>query len=180
MVCKRLIQLFPKEIESKSLVSNIKWEAPCVDITDYPRFGWRGLMFDVARHFFTKEDVEKYIDEMVRYKYNLLHLHLTDDEGWRIEIKSLPKLTEIGAWNVKKVGYFGTFSVPKPDEPRNYGGFYTQDDIKEIVQYAKDRFVNILPEIDVPGPQPCCHRGLPGTILFGWCKKYRRGIGRRN
>lgn len=146
-----LIQLFPKEIESKSLVHNIKWEAPCVDITDYPRFGWRGLMFDVARHFFTKEDVEKYIDEMVRYKYNLLHLHLTDDEGWRIEIKSLPKLTEIGAWNVKKVGYFGTFSVPKADEPRNYGGFYTQDDIKEIVQYAKDRFVNILPEIDVPG-----------------------------
>ena len=146
-----LVQLFPKEIESAVPVADVKWEAPCVDITDYPRFGWRGLMFDVARHFFTKEDVEKYIDQMVRYKYNLLHLHLTDDEGWRIEIKSLPKLTEVGAWNVKKVGYFGTFAVPKPDEPRNYGGFYTQDDIKEIVEYAKERFVNILPEIDVPG-----------------------------
>ncbi|MFL5787937.1 MAG: beta-N-acetylhexosaminidase, partial [Flavisolibacter sp.] len=81
----------------------------------------------------------------------LLHMHLTDDEGWRIEIKSLPKLTEVGAWNVKKVGYFGEFSPPTPDEPRNYGGFYTQDDIREIVQYAKERFVNILPEIDVPG-----------------------------
>lgn len=146
-----LVQLFPKEIESATKVKNIKWEAPCVSITDYPRFGWRGLMFDVARHFFTKEDVEKYIDQMVRYKFNLLHLHLTDDEGWRIEIKGLPKLTEVGAWNVKKVGYFGTFSPPADDAPRNYGGFYTQDDIKEIVQYAKERFVNILPEIDVPG-----------------------------
>jgi len=165
-----LVQLFPKEIESKSLVSNIKWEAPCVDILDYPRFGWRGLMFDVARHFFTKEDVEKYIDEMVRYKYNLLHLHLTDDEGWRIEIKSLPKLTEVGAWNVKKVGYFGTFSVPKPDEPRNYGGFYTQDDIKEIVQYAKDRFVNILPEIDVPGHSLAAIAAYPELSCSGGVK----------
>jgi hexosaminidase len=165
-----LVQLFPKEIESKSPVPNIKWEAPCVDITDYPRFGWRGLMFDVARHFFTKEDVEKYIDEMVRYKYNLLHLHLTDDEGWRIEIKSLPKLTEVGAWNVKKVGYFGTFSVPKPDEPRTYGGFYTQDDIKEIVQYAKDRFVNILPEIDVPGHSLAAIAAYPELSCSGGVK----------
>ncbi len=148
-----LVQLFPKEIESTAVVKNknIKWQAPCVEITDYPRFGWRGLMFDVARHFFTKEDVEKYIDQMVRYKFNLLHLHLTDDQGWRIEIKGLPRLTEVGAWNVKKVGYFGTFASPAPDAPRNYGGFYTQDDIREIVQYAKERFVNILPEIDVPG-----------------------------
>lgn len=146
-----LVQLFPKEIESDTIAKNVKWQAPCVQITDYPRFGWRGLMFDVSRHFFTKNDVKKFIDDMVRYKFNLLHMHLTDDEGWRIEIKGLPKLTEVGAWNVKKVGYFGTFSPPTPDEPRNYGGFYTQDDIKELVQYAKDRFVNILPEIDVPG-----------------------------
>lgn len=146
-----LVQLFPKEIESKQLMKDVKWEAPCVSITDYPRFGWRGLMFDVARHFFTKQEVKDYIDQMVRYKYNLLHLHLTDDEGWRIQIKSLPKLTEIGAWNVKKVGYFGNFSPPTPEEPRNYGGFYTHEDIKELVQYAKDRFVDILPEIDVPG-----------------------------
>lgn len=145
-----LFQLFPKEIESTRPVKNIKWMLPCVEITDYPRFVWRGLMFDVARHFFGKEDVKHYIDDMVRYKFNILHLHLTDDEGWRIEIKSLPQLTKIGAWNVKKVGYFGTFSPPSADEPSNFGGFYTQADLKEIIQYAKDRFINILPEIDVP------------------------------
>jgi hexosaminidase len=146
-----LVQLLPKEIESKELVQNVKWEAPCVEITDYPRFGWRGLMFDVSRHFFTKDEVKQFIDNMVRYKFNILHFHLADDEGWRIEIKSLPKLTEVGAWNVQKVGYFGDFTPPAKDEPRNYGGFYTQEDIKELVQYAKERFVNILPEIDVPG-----------------------------
>lgn len=146
-----LMQLLPKEIESKTLVKNVKWTAPCVNITDYPRFGWRGLMFDVARHFFTKQDVEHYIDDMVRYKYNLLHLHLTDDEGWRIEIKGLPRLTEVGAFSAKRVGYFGTFTPPAATEPRTYGGFYTQDDIKEIVQYARQHFVNILPEIDIPG-----------------------------
>ena len=146
-----LVQLFPKEIEGKELMKNVTWSAPCAEITDYPRFGWRGLMFDVARHFFSKEDVEKYIDEMSRYKFNLLHLHLTDDQGWRIEIKSLPNLTKVGAWNVKKIGQFGTFTPPTPDEPRNYGGFYTQDDMKEIIRYAKERFIDIMPEVDVPG-----------------------------
>ncbi|MCZ4242623.1 beta-N-acetylhexosaminidase [Pedobacter punctiformis] len=146
-----LIQLFPAEIESKELVNNVKWKAPCVDIIDYPKLVWRGLMFDVARHFFTKQEVKQFIDNMVRYKFNLLHLHLTDDEGWRIEIKGLPKLTEVGAWNVKKTGTFGDFIPPTADEPRTYGGFYSQEDIKELVQYAQERFVNILPEIDVPG-----------------------------
>jgi hexosaminidase len=146
-----LLQLFPKEIESNVAMHQVKWQAPCVSIMDYPRFGWRGLMLDVSRHFFTKKEVKEFIDQMVRYKFNLFHWHLTDDEGWRIEIKGLPKLTEIGAWNVKKVGYFGTFSLPTPDEPRDYGGFYTQADITEVVQYAKERFVNVLPEIDVPG-----------------------------
>ncbi len=146
-----LIQIMPKEIESNELVQNVKWTVPCAEIKDYPRFGWRGLMLDVSRHFFTKEEVKQYIDQMVRYKFNLLHMHLTDDEGWRIEIKSLPKLTTVGAYNVKKVGEFGNFSNPTPDEPRTYGGFYTQDDIRELVQYGKDRFLNIMPEIDVPG-----------------------------
>ncbi|MDB5148287.1 MAG: beta-N-acetylhexosaminidase [Mucilaginibacter sp.] len=144
-------QLLPKEIEGLEVAKGVKWTAPAVEITDYPRFAWRGLMFDVARHFFTKAEVKQYIDAMVKYKFNLLHMHLTDDEGWRVEIKSLPRLTEVGAHNVKKVGQFGTFTAPAADEPRTYGGFYTQDDIKELVQYAKDRFVNILPEIDVPG-----------------------------
>ncbi|MCX3266968.1 family 20 glycosylhydrolase [Pedobacter agri] len=146
-----LIQLFPVEIESKEMVENVKWKLPCVDVIDYPKLGWRGLMFDVARHFFTKEEVKKFIDNMVRYKFNLLHFHLTDDEGWRIEIKGLPKLTEVGAWSVQKTGTFGDFIPPTANEPRTYGGFYTQEDIKELVQYAQDRFVNIMPEIDVPG-----------------------------
>lgn len=146
-----LMQLFPKEIESREKVKQANWKIPCVNITDYPRFGWRGMLLDVARHFFTKEEVKQYIDGMVRYKYNILHLHLTDDEGWRIEIKGYPKLTEVGAWNVKREGDFGTFIPVKDGEPYNYGGFYTQEDLKELVAYAKERFVDIMPEIDAPG-----------------------------
>ncbi|MEO7309516.1 MAG: beta-N-acetylhexosaminidase [Chitinophagaceae bacterium] len=146
-----LLQLLPKQIEAKSLASATTWEVPGVLITDYPRFGWRGLMFDVSRHFFTKGEVMDFIDQMSKYKYNLLHLHLTDDQGWRIEIKSLPKLTEVGAWRVDKTGTFGTFSEPAADEPKTYGGFFTQADMKEIITYAQARYVNILPEIDVPG-----------------------------
>lgn len=145
-----LLQLFPKEIESAS-PATAKWQIPVVKISDHPRFGWRGIMLDVSRHFFPKQDVKTFIDNMARYKFNLLHWHLTDDQGWRVEIKSLPKLTSVGAWRVDKTGTFGQFSVPTPDEPLTYGGFYTQDDIREIVQYAKERHINILPEIDVPG-----------------------------
>jgi hexosaminidase len=146
-----LYQLFPKEIVSKEKSQATAWELPVTTIEDHPRFGWRGLMLDVSRHFFTPQQVKEYIDDMVKYKFNLLHLHLTDDQGWRIEIKSLPKLTEVGAWRVDKTGTFGTFSPPSAEERRTYGGFYTQADIKDIVQYASDRFVNILPEIDIPG-----------------------------
>lgn len=146
-----LLQLFPAEIESKVQLTGVNWVAPVAEITDYPKLGWRGLMFDVARHFFTKDEVKQFIDAMVRYKFNLLHLHLSDDEGWRLEIKSLPRLTEVGAWNVKRVGTFGDFIPPTPDEVRDYGGFYTQEDIKELIRYAGERFVNIMPEIDVPG-----------------------------
>src|SRR5690606_4772656 len=145
-----LYQLLPKEIMVDSK-SEIAWTMPAVTIEDHPRFGWRGLMLDVARHFFTVEEVKDFIDNMARYKFNILHLHLADDQGWRIEIKSLPKLTEVGAWRVEKTGTFGTFSPPTPDEPKNYGGFYTQDQIRELVQYASDRFIQIMPEIDVPG-----------------------------
>ena len=147
-----LLQLFPKQIESKDTKKPAaEWKIPVVTIEDHPRFGWRGIMLDVSRHFFTKEQVKQFIDEMVKYKFNILHWHLTDDQGWRIEIKSLPRLTSVGAWRVDKTGTFNTFSKPEPDEPRNYGGFYTQEDIKEVVQYAKARYVSILPEIDVPG-----------------------------
>ena len=146
-----LFQLMPAAIESTSPSKNVSWKLPFVTIHDQPRFGWRGLMLDVSRHFFSKQEVKRFIDDMVRYKYNVLHFHLTDDEGWRIEIKGWPRLTEVGAWNVKKQGYFGTFPSPGKDEKRDQGGFYTQEDIRELVQYAKERFVDIMPEVDVPG-----------------------------
>jgi len=146
-----LQQIMPTAIFSKKTSSNITWNVPYVSIMDKPRFGWRGLMFDVSRHFFTKEEVKKYIDDMVLYKYNLLHLHLTDDQGWRLQIKALPKLTEVGAWRVDRKGKWGNTAVPALDEPKTYGGFYTHEDVKEMVAYAKSKFVDILPEIDIPG-----------------------------
>lgn len=146
-----IIQLLPPDIEAKKAGSNIQWTIPAAEITDYPRFGWRGLMLDVSRHFFTKEEVKSFIDEMVKYKYNTLHWHLTDDQGWRIEIKSLPELTKTGAFSVKRTGRWGTFLPALAHEEPTYGGFYTQDDIREIVKYADARYVTILPEIDVPG-----------------------------
>lgn len=166
-----LLQLFPEQIESDTLI-NARWEIPNVEITDYPRFGWRGLMLDVSRHFFTKEQVKEFIDDMVQYKFNKMHWHLTDDEGWRIEIKSFPKLTEVGAWRVNKTGNFGTFSDPLPDEPKDYGGFYTQDDIREIVDYAKARFVDILPEIDVPGHSLAAIVAYPELSCTAGAEKY--------
>lgn len=145
------LQLLPPQIESTSRVEGVSWTAPAVEVTDYPKVGWRGLMLDVSRHFFTVDEVKKYIDNMARFKFNMFHFHLTDDEGWRLEIKSLPKLTEVGAWRANRVGLFNTFAPQTKDEPKTYGGFYTHEDIKDLVQYAKDRFINIVPEIDVPG-----------------------------
>ncbi|HZJ59303.1 MAG TPA: family 20 glycosylhydrolase, partial [Chitinophagaceae bacterium] len=168
-----ILQLLPKEIESKTVAKDVSWTMPAVEITDYPRFGWRGLMFDVTRHFFTKQEVKSFIDDMVKYKFNMLHLTLSNDEGWRVEIKALPKLTSVGAWNVKKVGTFGSFTPPADDEPRDYGGFYTQDDIKELVQYAKDRFVNILPEIDVPGHSLAAVASYPELSCTQGADKYK-------
>ncbi len=144
------LQLLPAEIESDSLVRNISWRSPCVTIIDYPRFGWRGLMLDVSRHFFSKEVVKKWVDQMVRYKYNILHLHLSDDQGWRIEIKSLPQLTSVGAWRVKRSGLWGEFLPALAYEQPTDGGFYTQEDMREMIGYARERNITILPEIDVP------------------------------
>jgi hexosaminidase len=148
-----LMQLLPPDIESKDKVATAKWSIPNVDITDHPRFGWRGLMLDVSRHFFPKQVVEDYIDEMAKYKFNTFHWHLADDEGWRIEIKSLPQLTNVGAWRVMRTGPLfglGNFAPPQPGEKATYGGFYTQDEVREIIKYARDRYITILPEIDVP------------------------------
>jgi hexosaminidase len=180
-----ILQLFPAEIESIEPLALAEWSIPCVEIEDYPRMQWRGLMLDVSRHFFTVDEVKRHIDSMLKYKYNLLHLHLTDDEGWRMEIKSYPKLTEVGAWRVQKTGHHGKFSNPLPDEPKTYGGFYTQNDLKELIRYAAERHIDILPEIDVPGhslaavvsyPELSCTEGAEkymvraGEPIIDWSK----------
>ena len=146
-----LKQLLPSPSSSGQPISQTINISGCT-ITDYPRFAWRGLMLDVSRHFFTVDEVKQYIDKMAEYKFNVFHWHLTDDNGWRIEIKSLPKLTEVGAWRVERNGRFGeNRKKPTQEEKTTYGGFYTQEQIKEVVQYALNRNITIVPEIDVPG-----------------------------
>lgn len=145
-----LRQLLPAEIFAASPQSGVAWAVPCVQIEDYPRFAWRGLMLDCSRHFFPKEFVERFIDLLALHKMNSFHWHLTDDQGWRLEIKKYPKLTSIGAWRKETlVGHAGK-EAPKYDGVP-YGGFYTQQDVREIVAYAAARHVNVVPEIEMPG-----------------------------
>jgi hexosaminidase len=125
---------------------------PCVKIVDFPRFAWRGVHLDVSRHFFNVEFVKKYIDVLAMYKFNVFHWHLTDDHGWRIQIDKYPKLTEIGAWRPERPNSEWRNPQPnKPNELMTYGGFYTKDEIREVVAYATVRGVNIMPEIELPG-----------------------------
>lgn len=145
--CQTLRQLLPPTIYGTTKSINQTWKIDAVDIIDYPRFEWRGMLLDVSRNFFDTDFVKKYIDWLSIHKINVFHWHLTDDQGWRIEIKTYPKLTQQGAWR-------GEGEVLEPaygSGRKRYGGFYTQKQIKEIVQYAAKRNVNILPEIDVPG-----------------------------
>ena len=147
-----LRQLLPPAIFREAAVPGVDWTIPCVEIEDTPRFAWRGMMLDVARHFMPKEFVKKFIDLLALHKYNTLHWHLTEDQGWRIEIKRYPRLTEIGAW--RKETLVGKMQRDNPNEVydgKRHGGFYSQDDIREIVAYAAARFVNIVPEIEMPG-----------------------------
>jgi hexosaminidase len=143
-------QLLPAQIE-RPLLSNVAWTIPCVEIEDAPRFGYRGLMLDAGRHFMPKEFVMKFIDMLAYHKMNTFHWHLTDDQGWRIEIKGYPKLTQIGAFRNRTLE--GHYTIPEKRKWDNtrYGGFYTQKDIKEVVAYAKKRFVTVIPEIEMPG-----------------------------
>ncbi len=166
-----LRQMMPAQAESKEFSMGMYPIMGC-KIMDYPRFGWRGLMLDVSRHFFTKEEVKNYIDLMSRYKLNTFHWHLADDNGWRLEIKSLPKLTEIGAWRVERFGGFGNRDEPKEDEKATYGGFYTQEDVKEIVAFANERNVTIVPEIDVPGHSMAALAAYPELSTKKDLKRY--------
>ena len=172
-----LLQLMQAEICRPDSVNSKKtWDVPCVDIKDHPRYQYRGMHLDVSRHFFPKEFIKRYIDLIAMYKMNTFHWHLTDDNGWRIEIKKYPKLMQIGAWRVDHEDMpWGDRPAQQQGEKATYGGYYTQDEIREIVQYAADRYVTIIPEIEMPAhsvevlaayPQFSCTGG-PFTVPPG-------------
>ena len=143
-----VMQLLPAEIESLSKVRGIEWAIPAVKIADYPRFSYRGLHLDPCRHFMTVEDVKKHLDLMSMFKFNIMHFHLTEDQGWRIEIKKYPLLTELGSKRVEGEGFV-------------HEGFYTQEELKELVEYARMRNITIIPEIEVPGHALAAITGYP-------------------
>ncbi len=149
-------------------------ELPCMSITDSPRFPWRGMHLDASRHFWTVEFTKKYIDLLARYKMNSFHWHLTDDQGWRIEIKKHPKLTEVGAW--RKGSQVGPYSRREYDST-TYGGFYTQDQIKEVVAYAKARYINVVPEIEMPGHALAALAAYPELGCTGGHYEVNKGWG---
>ncbi len=147
-----LRQLLPTDVLRTALVKGVAWTMPAVDITDAPRFAWRGSHLDVGRHFMPKAFLKRHLDLMAMHKLNVFHWHLTEDQGWRIEIKKYPKLTEVGAW--RRQTLVPPFSV-RPEHRRfdavPHGGFYTQDDVREIVAYAAARHITVVPEIEMPG-----------------------------
>ncbi len=143
-------QLLPAQIFSPARVAGVAWEMPAVEIEDRPRFGWRGLMLDCARHFMPVEFIYKWIDLLSIHKMNVFHWHLTEDQGWRIEIKKYPKLTEVGAWRSQtRVGH--SREKERRFDGKPHGGFYTQEQIRQVVRYAFQRNVTIVPEIEMPG-----------------------------
>ena len=172
-----LLQLFPAHIYQTDYTlvpQDTEWIIPAVTIRDYPRFGYRGMHLDVARHFFPVEFIKKYIDLLAMHKMNTFHWHLTEDQGWRIEIKQYPKLTEVGAWRDSTlVGHYGS---DRYDQER-YGGFYTQEEIREVVEYAQKRHITIIPEIEMPGhasaalaayPELGCVEGKDYKVKTTW------------
>lgn len=160
-------QLLPEEIESKTPVSEVKWIIPNVSIKDKPRFQYRGLMLDLSRHFFDKNYIEKTIDRLAMHKMNVLHLHLVDDQGWRIEIKKYPNLTEVGAWRVDQEDkHWNARDVVAPNVKGTYGGFLTQEELKELVDYAQLKNVEIIPEIEMPAHVSSAIASYPELSCF--------------
>jgi len=164
-----LRQLLPVNKSPKAAVPGLK-------IEDEPRFRWRGMHLDVGRHFFNKDEVMKYIDYLAMYKLNIFHWHLTEDQGWRIEIKKYPRLTEVGAWR-DKVGFVQNQKIGlNLDDGKPYGGFYTQQEIREVVAYAAKRYVEIIPEIEMPGHSLAAMNAYPELCCFPKeLKKYTDG-----
>lgn len=155
-----LLQLFPDVAAAPLML-------PCLSIEDQPRFGYRGLMLDVARHFFTVDQIKELLDWMAYYKLNRFHWHLTDDQGWRLEIKSYPKLTQVGGWRVPRIEFSGNTLPPQPGEKATDGGFYTQEQVEDIIHYAAERHIEVLPEIDVPGHSMAAIASYPELCVTG-------------
>ena len=159
-----LRQLLPKEIESQNAISNMKWLVPCITVKDYPRFKWRGFMLDEARHFMGSEVVKKLLDLMALHKLNKFHWHLVDDQGWRIQIDKYPKLTEIGSKRELKPK---RGEIENTEEENIYGGFYAKEEIREIITYAKERFIEVIPEIEMPGHSSSAFAAYPELSCSG-------------
>ncbi len=161
-----LLQLLP-------LQKSAEVKIPCVQIKDSPRYAWRGMHLDCSRHFFTKEEVKKYIDYLAMYKFNVFHWHLVDDQGWRIEIKKYPLLTKIGSQRKETIigkPAFNKDGTPSKDDKYDgiaYGGFYTQEDIKEVVAYAKSKYITVVPEIEMPGHSLAALAAYPNYSCTG-------------
>ena len=165
-----ILQLLPSEIYSQTKTKG-KWSVPCCEIEDEPYQEYRGLMIDCCRYFMPKENILKVIDVMAMHKQNIFHWHLTDDQGWRIEIKKYPKLTEVGAYRSETTGYNG------PSDNTPHGGYYTQEDVKEVVEYARRRYITVVPEIELPGhasaaiaayPELSCNPDKDYKVATGW------------
>ena len=167
-------QLLPAEVYGPKGFAGKQWSLPCCRIVDEPKFAWRGMHLDCGRYFYPKEEVMKFIDMMAMHKQNMFHWHLTEDQGWRIEIKKYPKLTEVGAWRKETAGY-----ANKGEKSDNtpHGGFYSQDDVREIVAYAAERHITVVPEIELPGhsgaaiaayPWLSCTPDEPKEVVTTW------------
>mgnify|MGYP002230658597 CR=1 FL=1 len=176
-----LRQLLPSELEGGERAMNVDWSVPVATVNDSPRFGYRGVMIDVARYFIPKEDLLRLIDCISLLKINTLHLHLTDDNGWRIEIKKHPLLTAVGSRRVEREGLlFHERHNQRQGEPTVEKGFYTQTDIREIVAYASSRCIEIIPEIDMPAHSNAALAAYPMLACpvvdkFDWCVAGTRG-----
>ena len=167
-----LLQLIDQNNDGK----NNRFSVPAVVISDLPRFSWRGMHLDVSRHFEDKEFIKKYLDILAAYKLNVFHWHLTDDQGWRIEIEKYPLLTEIGAWRVDRTDAPWDYDqeITNRQDIKLYGGFYTKEDILEIVEYASDLHITVVPEIEMPGHSQAAMTAYPHLSCSG--KPYRRPV----
>ena len=166
------LQLLPAQVYGDKRAKGVRWTAPCCRVEDRPHFPYRGMHLDVGRYFMPKETVMRFIDLMAMHKQNMFHWHLTEDQGWRIEIKKYPRLTEVGAWRP----FTADYRDENPDGTP-HGGFYTQDDVREVVEYARRRFVTVIPEIELPGhasaaiaayPQLSCNPDAPHAVATSW------------